>query len=46
MGIDLDKTVLVVATEDELPEELHFPFVLSLGLQFVSIGGADDVIGL
>ena len=36
--IDFDKVVLVVTAQDELAEELHFPFVLSLGLQFVDIG--------
>jgi hypothetical protein len=38
--VDLDKVVLIVTAEDELAEELHFPFVLSLGLQFIYIGGA------
>tara|TARA_R110000744_G_scaffold104249_1_gene199702 strand:+ start:11606 stop:11971 length:366 start_codon:yes stop_codon:yes gene_type:complete len=34
----LDKIVLVVTTENKLAKELHFPLVLSLGLQFVDIG--------
>lgn len=47
MGIDLDETVLVVAAEDELAKEFHFPFVLALGLQFVPVGGAQvfDALG-
>tara|TARA_R110002074_G_scaffold122612_9_gene257403 strand:- start:34475 stop:34858 length:384 start_codon:yes stop_codon:yes gene_type:complete len=36
----LDEVVLVIAAQDELAEELHFPFVLSLSLQLVDIGGA------
>ena len=38
--IDFDKIVLVVTAEDELAKKLHFPFVLSLGLQFIDIGRA------
>jgi hypothetical protein len=34
----LYKVVLVVAAQDKLSEELHFPFVLSLGLQLVDFG--------
>ena len=40
MGIDLDKTVLVVAAQYKFTKEFHFPFVLSLGLQFVPVGRA------
>tara|TARA_B100001146_G_scaffold212318_1_gene211634 strand:- start:820 stop:1569 length:750 start_codon:yes stop_codon:yes gene_type:complete len=47
MGIDLDKTVLVVTTKDELAEKLHFPFILAFCLQFVPVGGTQifDALG-
>jgi len=47
MGIDLDKTILVITAEDKFTEELHFPFVLALGLEFVPVGGTQifDALG-
>tara|TARA_R110000744_G_scaffold380001_1_gene499421 strand:+ start:3532 stop:4269 length:738 start_codon:yes stop_codon:yes gene_type:complete len=38
VSIYLDKVVLVVTAQYELTEELHLPFVLSLGLQFIDVG--------